>query len=474
MGEKLLASTRGFRLGIDWSTSPENIGIESVVQALQCEFDRTDGALRTVAGVRIAYDAGIEVESLFYDINRKRFYFNSGNNLYYTDLHTHELIGQLTGTKKPKYHIYDGDVLIASGGKLQAITGSGTLITIDDSPACEFVSSYSGRVIVSSIYGHSVYWSAIGDYKSWKNNTNDASSGQYVDVGYKDQGTIISLDFLGKSILVYKQYGKVYQVIGSPADSYFSVFPLSTTGYCSGSALNIDDRSYYLGNSGLMSFMPTNTYANIQPFETGLNINAYIIKNIKDTCEMWHVPSRKQIWIKPENGNLVFLYHYIPRYEDGRGVFTSRKLSHVLHEVVDYNKDVYMAYGTKIGILDERLDTDDGEQIQTSIISGNRLATKLFILLMNYDFVAHNIIDGYGNVQISNRTPKQIKFASKDERLNDEDGVLLHDYSDLLSQDEYTKVYKIGGGANRNLQIKIFVQKGAISIRQFDYNYEEV
>lgn len=93
---------------------------------------------------------------------------------------------------------------------------------------------------------------------------------------------------------------------------------------------------------------------------------------------------------------------------------------------------------------------------------------------MNYDFVAHNIIDGYGNVQISNRTPKQIKFASKDERLNDEDGALLHDYSDLLYQDEYTKVYKIGGGANRNLQIKIFVQKGAISIRQFDYSYEEV
>ena len=111
--------------------------------------------------------------------------------------------------------------------------------------------------------------------------------------------------------------------------------------------------------------------------------------------------------------------------------------------------------------------------IQTSIISGNRLATKLFILLMNYDFVAHNIIDGYGNVQISNRTPKQIKFASVDERLSDDDG-MLSDYNELLFQDEYTKVYKIGGGANRNVQIKIFVQKGAISLRQFDYNYEEV
>ena len=31
-----------------------------------------------------------------------------------------------------------------------------------------------------------------------------------------------------------------------------------------------------------------------------------------------------------------------------------------------------------------------------------------------------------------------------------------------------------GGGANRNVQFKINVQKGAISLRQLDYTYEEV
>ena len=43
-----------------------------------------------------------------------------------------------------------------------------------------------------------------------------------------------------------------------------------------------------------------------------------------------------------------------------------------------------------------------------------------------------------------------------------------------LNSSEYTKVNKIGGGANRHLQIKIFVAKGAIALRQFDYTYEEV
>ncbi len=38
-----------------------------------------------------------------------------------------------------------------------------------------------------------------------------------------------------------------------------------------------------------MSFMPTNTYAEIQPFETGLNINSYLLKYITKDCDVWHI-----------------------------------------------------------------------------------------------------------------------------------------------------------------------------------------
>ena len=43
-----------------------------------------------------------------------------------------------------------------------------------------------------------------------------------------------------------------------------------------------------------------------------------------------------------------------------------------------------------------------------------------------------------------------------------------------MNTNEYTKSYKIGGGANRHVQFKIHVKKGAISLRQLDYTYEEV
>ena len=191
-----------------------------------------------------------------------------------------------------------------------------------------------------------------------------------------------------KSIIVYKQFGKVYQVVGSPDTGDLAVYPLSNTGYCSGSAISVDDRSYYLGSGGLLSFMPTDTFANIQPFETGININSWLLKNINDTCEMYHVPSRKQLWIKPRTGGWVFIYHYIQRYTDGRGVFTSREFVHDINNVFDKDGVVYVCYDKKIGVLDDTIDTDDDVQIKTSIVSGNRLAPRLFLLLMNYDFVS--------------------------------------------------------------------------------------
>ena len=147
--------------------------------------------------------------------------------------------------------------------------------------------------------------------------------------------------------------------------------------------------------------------------------------------------------------------------------------THDLNGVVGKDKEVYVAYGNKIGLLDESIDTDDGVQIQTSIVSGNRVATRLFILLLNYNFISHNIITGHGFITIANKNPKRVEFKSKETKLINATCELVSATEKLYS-DEYTKIFKVGGGANRNLQIKILVAKGAISLRQFDYNFEEV
>lgn len=476
MQEWMTYSTGGFPLGIDWSKPGENISNQACVQAMNCEYSPVDGALQTVPGIRTVYTADNEIEAIYKDAYRNRYYLVIGKKLYASvDLQSITLLGTLAGNHKPQFCTFGGDILIASGGQLQYLTGTGEILeTVEGSPRCELVSSHSGSVMISSIYSHRIYWSAIGDYKSWKHDNYDASSAQYVDVGYKDQGSIISVSFLSKSIIVYKQYGKAYQVIGNPHDGSLTVYPLSETAYCCGESVSVDDRSYYLGDSGFMSLTPTDTYADIQPFETGLNINTMLIQQIGSGARLFHVVSRKQIWIIPrESLDHIYIYNYLPRYSDGRGAFTMRKTSHAIKDVLVNGTTVYIAYGSKIGVLDESIDTDDGQQIQTSIVSGNRLASRLFLILMNYVFVSSNRIAGKGSITISNKKTKVVDFKAGINKLVDAiNDVISADES--ISGDEYTKILKIGGGPNRNLQIKIFLSKGAIAVHQFDYQYAEV
>ena len=173
MGVKQVATTNGFRLGLDWSNPPENIDVQALTQAQQCEFDRTDNALRTVPGIRVLYDFGLPIETLYHDVYRNKWYFSSGRNLYETDFSGNTLLGTLNGTERPRYHAFGGDILIASGDKLQAISGAGKLSTIE-SPACDIVSSHSGRVLIASTNSHRLNWSAVGDYNAWNHNSNDA------------------------------------------------------------------------------------------------------------------------------------------------------------------------------------------------------------------------------------------------------------------------------------------------------------
>ena len=90
-----------------------------------------------------------------------------------------------------------------------------------------------------------------------------------------------------------------------------------------------------------------------------------------------------------------------------------------------------------------------------------------------YNFVSSNRIEGYGSITISDKRAKPVVFKAAATKLYYANEKLIN-ATGKLNSNEYTKVNKIGGGANRHLQIKIFVAKGAIALRQFDYTYEEV
>lgn len=468
-------STDGWPLGIDWSSSPEHIDDKALVQAENCEYDHADGCLRTVEGVVIKLEAGIPVDTLFYDHINGVFLFSSGTSLYSTNLETKTYLGELIGSSKPIYTIFGDTVLIASGGLLQALSGAKTLTTVTGSPPIShFVTGRQGRVIAFSNKSDVLNYSAIGNYSSWTNVASDPSSGQFLDVGYKDPGNIIAVDFLSKVLIVYKQYGRCYQVIGNPQSNDFACLPLSQTASClsTRATCNVDDKSYYLGQGGFMALVATDTYSNIEPFEAGVNINAWVAKNIDCNCALWHLQSRKQIWMKAQTDNRVYLYHYLPRYKDGKGAWTTRKLTYDLHDVCEVENKTYIAYGNKIGILSKATDLDDEEQIQTSIIGNNKLAAQHNLVLMNWKFVSNNAIYGYGIIKCGKKT-KNVTFSASSPLVYGNTSKIYGNIIKVFASD-YTALPKVGGGAPKSVQLSVLVQKGAISIRQFDYTYIEV
>ena len=91
---------------------------------------------------------------------------------------------------------------------------------------------------------------------------------------------------------------------------------------------------------------------------------------------------------------------------------------------------------------------------------------------MNRNFVSYNIIDGYGTIKCGKK-PKNIVFSSKSPDIY---GNMTEIYGNTapIYASAYTRSYKVGGGSNKSVQLSILVQKGAISVRQFDYQYLEV
>lgn len=479
MAQFLTRDHQAFFKGINWSRNAEAIADNEAVTLQNCVYDVEDGGLRTVDGIIPLMRMNEPITSLYYDRTCDTYYFSAAGKLYSTtDFKIKTELGALTGTSRPHYTMFGTTCLIASGGTLQRISGNHEMLeTIDGAPKSSGVTVRSGRVVVFSTDSDLLSYSAIGDAASWKydaTHAQDTSQAQTVNIGYKDKGALVAVDFLSKVMLCYKEDGRAYKVVGEPGDSTFSVEPISQTAYCMSpdATVNIDAKSYYLGRAGFNSFVPTDNYGDIAPFQEGININGQIMRNMDVNCQLWHIPSRKQIWIKTQNLPTIYIYHYIPRYEDGRGAFTSRELSYVLNDVCDNESGTYIAYGNTIAKLSPNVDTDDGIQITTTIIGANRLASKHSILVMNRLCVLYNRIPGYGLLTCGKKT-KQIDFLGATTAIYDATAPIADSDAPIYTLD-YTRSYRVGGGSNKSVQVSLIIPKGAVSLRQLDYEYLEV
>jgi len=479
-------SIPSFPYGVDWSNPPEALPQGALVEAENAEYSYSNGALKTVDGIEIKYTGSDTIQTGFYDTVHSVHLFNIGTTLYKTDFSTTSSIGTLNGSSRPHYVIFNNQVIIASGGIIQAFgvtdgrdaTVLQNVCDADDTsitgPTADALGVKDGRLFVYSHSSDLIKFSAYGDETSWVEQSTVATGPYWVYIG-KNDGYINQVSMASKDLIIYKDSGVVYRLTGwiaaTSADAP-TINEVTRTGHCyTNCATSIATKGYFFGIDGFLSVVTTQEYGDMKPTEEGININAAIIPNIDSNAKMFHVASRKQIWIATQNDKRVYMYHYSPRYPDGRGAFTTRTLKYQISDVWENGDKVYVAYGDYIGQLSSTIDTDAGKQIKMSVKGPINYPNNSNFLVKRRRMTAKGSVAGTGTLLIGDTS---IAFTISDASpLVFGNTTLVYGNTDLVYSNSQTVISEKGGGLSESIQLSIVTNSGSMEIRQISYNYED-
>ena len=149
------------------------------------------------------------------------------------------------------------DNLVITNGSESPMSYNNTtlgLITDSDTPKCKFIEPHKSRVFVASTSGapSSIFWSAVNDETTW-----DATSVE--PVFPKDGGNICGIKSFADSLIVLKDNGHLYQIVGSfdqdaagSPDAIRKIDAPESIGVIAGRTAVVcdDNKLYFLAKSG--------------------------------------------------------------------------------------------------------------------------------------------------------------------------------------------------------------------------------
>lgn len=295
-----------FTGGLNTADSSELIGANELSRAVNVEIYK--GNLKTVPGTAKVYvndSDGIDFVNLIYDrINNRLILTATNKTVWLYSEGAMKKLGTLTGSSSVQYAPWEDGVLIASGGKLQYYNGS-TFATLDKSPSvCHGVFIKNGRVWV--YFNDELHCSAVGDETNWTNDTNDESSSQWLQVGYKDGGYITGVESLSSDTLIFKSNHYAYHLSGT-----YPNWTLSEIGRqieCKGynECVALADSTLTLGKTSLQAITVTDSYGDMKATDASAKVYAEIEK-LSDV-KLRYIPSLNQVWfVNPSSKQFLFL-----------------------------------------------------------------------------------------------------------------------------------------------------------------------
>ena len=385
--------------GLNLSVPPESLQRNELREAVNVEFSATTGAMTVRGGLMKVAGMGMTARSVaplpglrgFLAVDEfdtvRYFTWNRVENVY----------GTLSGKSELSAVQWDSYYLVASGGKLQKLitSSSNELETIEASPSkCRQVFVRAGRVGVVT-ENNEIRFSAVGDCESWENDPNDDSTGQYLEIGYKDGMEINAVIPLSRDLIIFKSprnepdKGTIYRLTGDYPNWTVLEAAHNTGTFSPRSVCAVGDDVYYAGVSGIATLSAVTSYGEIKSQWPDRKVNTVLNQELSADAELWNIPVRQQLWVKTQkNAKFIWVFDY------HLGIWTKFEYHIELIYANGSNDATYVFMGNNVYIQIDGKSKDDLGLLETEITANLKMGTLLTgnQVLVKRGFVSFRIL----------------------------------------------------------------------------------
>jgi hypothetical protein len=262
-------------------------------------------------------------------------------------------IGTLTGQADVVHTAWENGVIIASGGKLQYYNGH-SLDTLTGSPDNSY-GAFVKQGRVWTYYADEIHVSRVGDETDWTNDSNDQSSAQWVQIGYKDGGRIVGVCSLSKDVLIFKDNHHAYHLAGDYPD--WAVLEIGRSIDCKdfNNCITLAAAAIVLGRTQVQAISTTDQYGDMN----AQVVSAKVVGDIShmNKIRMRYLPSLNQVWFIDQTKVFMFMDLNV-------NGFFRREYNSPAADAAEANGNVYVLKNHGIYVLNSSHCTDENEGLR--------------------------------------------------------------------------------------------------------------
>lgn len=336
-----------------------------------------------------------------------------------------------------------GECVVCCGGKLQRFKPVGEslmpeLTYIEDSPEeCRICFVRDGRVGV--VDGNdTIRFSHVGDCERWDNDPDDESTGQFIEIGYKDGSDIRAVVPLAQDLVIFKApddvtKGTVFRLRGEFPDWVLIESAHNTGTYGQHSVSAVGNDVFFLNPHGLAMLSSVESYSEIKTMWPDRKISDVLRWELSEDSRLFNCGAKEQLWVKSaENSGLVWVFDY------HRGIWTKFNFPRPVNFAASSEKNTYLFIDDGIYKLDEWYTHDSVKGVQSEPVKAKITLGTIFRgwqTLVKAVFASFHMLPMFmSDVLVNGKFRLPMRIPGEPEYAYDDDDIAYDDDDPLVPE----------------------------------------